>query len=879
MNKNIVQKVVLCILFPILVGNFNTLLAQDYSWWKNGTYVEGIQSPKDFLGYELGDYLTDHHQMEAYVKHLAEHSERVHFYSYGQSNERRKMYTVVFASPENQGRLQELRRENLRLTDPRTLSESEAKQVSKSQPVFIWLNFANDGGETSAFETGLLMMYQLAAGNDAETKRILENAVVIINPDFNPDSHQRFVTWMKSSTMGAGVADPNASEHQGEWFIWSDGNHYNIDLNRDAFALTQKEARLNAAELHLWNPQIWIDNHGQPNEYYFAPFARPANLNYPESLLKWATEIGKETARAFDEKGWTYVKRETFDLYYPGYWDSYPAFTGAISATYEANGGGNKSYFYRRPDGTNATLREAIHYHFTANMATLKAGVDHKEGILFDYYQFFASGMKEAQRQDLKQIVLPPQEDSERLKDLLVLLERHQIEFYRTTENQSSKKSYTYFDKKRSSRQIPENSIVIPLNQPRKRFIQTMFESDPKMEDAFLQEVKERGLRDSKLGARNRKEGSGFYDVTAWALPILYGLNAILLEDELKALEAVGAEFIKSPEWRGKAGYAYAFSARTNAGMALAGNLLQEGYAVALALKSFSVEGKTFSKGTFLARVERNPASLEKRIRALAEAFSTNVQPISAAWANEGISLGSRYVVNLKKPRILVATKQPTSTTAYGAVYFTLHQRYGLEFVPVQANQLRDINLFDYDVVVFPDGSAKAYADLFSSQFLDTFKTWLRQGGTFVGLKGGAEFATLDGIDLVDSEFVRTTGEEKGRIPIAYLPGSFFKAEVNNDYYLGVAYTENEIGVQVRGNAYMTATSLGANVLSFPENAHLMGHKWPLTEAQLYQKSAVVDVPFGEGNVILFSEDPTFRAYFQGLERLFIGSILFPSGF
>ena len=41
-------------------------------------------------------------------------------------------------------------------------------------------------------------------------------------------------------------------------------------------ALSTAVTRATAEALHHWNPQTWIDNHGTPNQYYFAPFAAPA---------------------------------------------------------------------------------------------------------------------------------------------------------------------------------------------------------------------------------------------------------------------------------------------------------------------------------------------------------------------------------------------------------------------------------------------------------------------------------------------------------------------------------------------------------------------------------------------------------------------------
>lgn len=861
---------------------YTSLYAQDYEWLPGGTYDPAVPTPKSVFGYEIGDYLTDNLQMVDYIHKLQVSTNRVKVFEYGMSVERRKLYLLAISSPENIARLEEIRTEIAKLTDPRQTTLAEASNIAQNTVPIGWMNFGTDGGETSAFEAGLQVAYQLAAGTDALTNKILQNTVVIINPALNPDSHQPFVAWMKSSTIAGGTADPNASEHFGEWFISSDGNHYKIDLNRDAFALTQPETQAASKVLHHWNPQVWIDNHGQPNEYYFAPFTSPMNLNYPSSLRKWATEIGKNSAKYFDRFGWTYTKDENYDIYYPGYWDSYPAFNGAIAATYESDGGGSKGFAWKRSDGTIVTLRDAIHHHFIANLATLETLADNRQGILTDFYNFFKTGMDEVDREKYKSFVLTPGNDPERLNDLIQLLLRHNIEIYKVNQALSSKRSETYFDRSPKTRTIIAGSYFIPLKQPQKRLIKTLMEPDPKMEESFLKEVNERRSRDAKLGSLVRKEGHGFYDVTAWALPLTYGVPTFFTEDitSTSGMEQITSNPVSNGGVIGeKAGYAYLISYSSNTGAKLAGKLMQEDYNLALALLPFRNQGKDFPKGTIIARVQRNPESLHQRIKELAKEYEATVYSTNTAWGENGISLGSKYVRPLKNPRIMVLTKQPTRAVAFGSVYSVLTQRYGLKFTAVRTSRFNSTDLSLYNVIIFPDGSPSGYEDFLGENGVEKLKTWINNGGTMIGLKGGAAFTAREDIELTDVKVVREVDEQNDESkPIENLPGSIFRVNINNDYYLGMGYP-NEIAVQVRGNYHMTTTKKGVNVATFPSNSAIMGHVWEDSERILANKLYLADVPIGQGHVILFANDPTFRAYWNGLDRLFLSGILFSTAF
>ncbi len=851
---------------------------QTFEWLPGGTYDRQIPSPKEFFGYEIGDYLTDNHQMVAYIHELEKKSARVKVFQYGETVERRKLWLIAVTSPENIAKLEEIRTTVGRLTDPRQTTPAQARDIANRAVPIAWMNFANDGGETSAFEAGLQLSYQLAAGTDSLTKKILDESVVIIDPAFNPDSHQAFVTWMKNSTIRGGTADPAASEHFVDWFASSDGNHYKIDINRDGFALTQRETQAGSRMLNYWNPQVWIDMHGEPDEYYMAPFTAPVNGNYPQSLKKWAEVIGRNSAKYFDKFGWTYAKDENYDLYFPGYWDSYPAFNGAVAATYESNGGGSKGFRWERNDGTIVTLREAVHKHFIADMATLEALVDNRQGILLDFYDFFKSGMDEVATEKFKSFVIHETDDPERANDLVETLLRHNIEVYRTSAAVTSRRAQDYFTRKSGSKTFSAGSFVVPLRQPKKRLIKTLFEPDPKMEDSFLKDVEARLKRDSKLGTNTEKEGAGFYDITAWALPLHYDVQTSFTEDEIAVvdLRKIERRPVSTARALNSPTFGYAFSMKHNAGMKLAGNLLQDGYNVAVTLLPTTVGGVKLEKGTFIARIKRNEDGLSSAVEKYAREFQTDIVPLNTSWGDGGISLGSNYVRDLENPRIMVATREPTQAVTFGSVYSVLDQRYDLDFSAVKTDMIGRVDLKRYNVIILPDGNPSGYERELGETGIRRLRNWVEEGGTLIALKGAAAFTTRDDVRFTDVDLVEN--QEGTENPIERIPGSIFKAEINNDYYLGLGMRE-EVPVLFRGNYHFSLSKKGTNVGVYKSDGLLMGHLWDSTMPNLSGKLYLADVPVGDGHVVLFADDPTFRAYWNGLDRLFIGSIVLTNGF
>jgi len=866
----------------LLTLSASPLFPQGYEWWPNGTYDPNIPTPQSVLGYEIGTYLTDHLQMVDYIHRLQDASDRVRVVRYGRSVERRDMYLLIITSPSNHRRLEEIRQSIQRLADPRVTDSKEAEQIIASTPPVAWLNYATDGGETAAFEAGLQMAYQLAAGTDEFTRRIMDNLVVILNTAACPDSHQAFVAWIKAATIGPqGTPDPFAVEHDAPWHLSSDGNHYLIDFNRDAFALTQVEARAVAKVLHYWKPQIWVDNHGEPNEYYFAPFCTPMNQNFPEELRKWATELGKTCARYFDRMGWSYARDEVYDLFYPGYWDSYPAFNGAVSATFETNGGGSKHLSWERPDGSISTLRLAVHGHFMTNMATLETIADNRREILRYFRYFYESGMKEAETEEIKGYALPPDQDPKRLLDLVSLLMRHEIEVYRVDSPLNLEKGRMLAGGEEGPINIPAGSYLVPLRQPKKRLAKALFEPIPQIESRFLEEVERLRKINRSLGDGVQKERLGFYDVTSWSLPLTYGLAAVEMKSGFSwdGLNRLEEEPSLNGRVEGKARYAYLFSGRSDTGSMLAGRLLQEGFQVGVSTRAFRNSGSEYQPGDYVVRVERNPESLHRRIEELAGETGAVVRASDTAGSETGISLGSRRIVDLKAPRIAVFADQPTRAVAFGSVYSLLDQRYGLKFTAIRTGSFNRVDLSRYNVIILPDGSAAGYVNILGEDGRKKLLQWVRNGGVAIGIKAGARYFTLGDDPPVDVKFVAEYSDEESEAvhPIEMHPGSIFQTSINTDYFLGYGYGDR-IPVQVRGNRLMTPTKTGVNVVVFPPDSHLGGHKWEYSEEILEGKSYLADIPVGEGHILLFADDPTFRAYWRGLDRLLAnGIVLGPS--
>lgn len=229
----------------------------------------GLQSPEEYLGYELGSTWTPHYKVMNYFRHAAEQSPLVTFEEYGTTNEGRELVIVKVTSEQNHGRLEQIRTDNLKRTG---LLDGES---STNIPI-VWLSYNVHGNETSSSEAALKTIYELVRPDNRETKQWLGNTVVIMDPMINPDGRDRYVHWYSETVGDQFNAYGDAREHHEPW-PGGRTNHYYFDLNRDWAWLTQKESRERLEIYQEWMPHIHVDFHEQSysSPYYFAPAAEP----------------------------------------------------------------------------------------------------------------------------------------------------------------------------------------------------------------------------------------------------------------------------------------------------------------------------------------------------------------------------------------------------------------------------------------------------------------------------------------------------------------------------------------------------------------------------------------------------------------------------
>ncbi|MFQ5653737.1 MAG: M14 metallopeptidase family protein [Planctomycetota bacterium] len=841
-------------------------LAEDSPFPYRGdeSYEKQVPAPAEFLGVELGGRFTPHHDVVRYLRHLAAESPRARLVEYGRSAEGRELVLLFVSSEGNIARLEEIRERHGLLADPRrreAAGNAPLDDLLEGLPGIAWLSYNVHGNEASSTEAALRTAYQLVDGGDAATRKIRERVVAILDPLLNPDGRERYLHWYQQVAAPGGNPDPGAREHSEPW-PGGRSNHYYFDLNRDWAWLSQPETQARVVQYLRWQPLVHVDYHEMSSEssYFYFPPETPFNTNIPKSTLRWCDTFGRANAAAFDRFGWLYYTAEAFDLFYPGYGDTWPSLHGAIGMTYEQAGGGRGGLRYRRAAGDLLTLKDRLHHHFVTSMATLECAADRKEELQQSFHDFRRSATEGGREGDIVEFIFPP-EQGERLRHLLRLLMSQGIEVEVTFDQCIAEGLEDYHGKKTDLVKLPPGTYVVPMGQPAGRLARALLEPRAKITE-------------------NR-----FYDVAAWSLPLAMGVHAYFASDPIN-IPKIPFQGVEEPKGHieGQGGYAYLLEWRDLPAAQALVSLQREGIAVRLIPERIVIEGREHPPGTLLVLLGSEPERVHEAVRAAAAATGVVFYGVHSGWTDEGIDLGSEKIAELAPPRIAVATGRGVSTGSHGAIWSFFERELEIPFTAFDLGRLGSLDLSRYNVIVLPDGHR--YRSELSKRVVERLRGWLGEGGVIVAIGGGAFSLTAEQSGLTRVSAKADAGEKpkkpdkKVRRKIEELrrmrrerqvPGSIFRVDLDLDHPLA-------FGMEEQIHAFMSSTRSFAltggegDVGAFTEDPEASGYISEENLEKLRRRLYLAEERVGRGRVVLFAGDPNFRLFWRGLTGLFLNA-------
>ncbi len=884
-------------------------MGNGFQFYPGASYDPKIPTLLQVVGHDWGQDLTDHQQLESYLKALEKASSRVRVVKYGETWEGRSLYYLVIGSERNLARLDAVKAGIRNLAYPQTLSASAAEELIHTLPAIVWLAYNVHGNETSGMEAALLTAYHLlAARGDQLADRVAAETLVIIDPIQNPDGRARFLAHYRETRGRWPDQNRWAGEHVEDW-PGGRSNHYLFDMNRDWFALTQPETRARVKTFLEWFPQVFVDLHemGSESSYYFAPPAPPINPQLSRSQTDWHVVFGKNNAAWFDKMNFDYFTREVFDSFYPGYGEGWPMLHGAIGMTYEQ--AGVRGLVVKREDEEILQFRDAVQHHFIASLSTAETTAKNREALLRNFYEVRKAGLQESKKDEPKGFVLDPSEDKVRTAKLVRVLMMQGIEV-QTVKKPLSMQAQDHDKCELKSREFPAGAYFVPLAQPARPLVTTLLARETAMDEQFLKEQERRyqkRLRDQ------------FYDVTAWSLPLLYDVPCYTVQ-EIPAAELAPLReppSIQGQVQGGKAQLAYLVPWGTNAAVHALSKALSEGIRVYSSDKPFTQKGRIFPAGSLIIKARGNPADLYEHLVQVARDTGADIYATDTGWVEDGVNFGSGEVQFVKKPNVALAYSLPTDDSSVGALRFLIEQVYEYPVTIIPTRYISAVDLKDFDVLILPDaGYGGGYQGVLGESGAQKLKQWVSAGGTLIAIGEATRWLTEEKVGLLaTSREYRDGSDAKGKPAAAEtkadanekpkeekpapasvekkrfdlekailpekelpgrIPGALLRVRLDTEHWLAFGY-DSETCVMVSSRNIFTPLKLdkGRNVGLYTAADKLMmsGFSWPDTRDQLAEKAYLMDQPLGGGHVVAFAEDPGYRAFCDGLNIMLFNAI------
>lgn len=835
-----------------LLPFLNIVQAQDLGYYLPDSvkYDPTIPKPKDVILHEVGEWHVTHDRLVNYMKAIAAAApSRVKLETMGYTYESRPQVLLIITSANNHRRLEEIRLQHVQLSDP---SRSASLNID-NMPVVVWIGHSIHGNESSGVNASLLSAYYFAAGQGRRIEEILENTVILFDPSFNPDGMQRFSTWTNQHKGKNLVSDPNSREFNE---VWPGGrfNHYWFDLNRDWLPAVHIESQNRLEWFHKWKPNILTDHHEQGSNatFFFQPGV-PSRVNplTPSMNQELTAKLGKFHAQFLDRIGSLYFTKENYDDFYYGKGSTYPDINGAIGILFEQ--ASSRGHLQQTNNGL-LSFPFTIRNQFVTALSTIEGANALRKDLLSYQRDFYRQSMNEAAENNVKAYVFGNGEnDKARTKLFFQMLSRHGIRagYLKNDLQADGKRFRAGFD------------MIVPVSQPQVRVIRTIFEKTLQYRDSL------------------------FYDITAWTMPLAFGLNYAginnfrddMLDEPFTRLEKT-AEVIG-----GKSHYGYLINWADFYSAAALYELQSSGLLVKSAMVPFSIRSGNglinYNAGTLFIPTELQNISADKIFELVSRVtakYDLRTQAVTGGSSGTGIDLGSSRFAVLPQPVVAMLTGAGVNALDAGEVWHLMDQRMNIPVSHLDISVFNRVDPGKYNTLIMVGGT---YADLNKEKL----KEWVQGGGTLILTEEANTWAAQNGVSSVKFKRAKSPVDSLDRLKYTdrqqiegaqQINGAIFGANVDLTHPLSFGYTDstislfkaNRVFMEKSKNPYATPLMYGIKPLQ---------SGWVSRENSdaIKNSAAVIVQTLGSGRIIHIADNPNFRAFWLGGTKLFMNAIFF----
>ncbi|EWH14122.1 peptidase M14 carboxypeptidase A [Cellulophaga geojensis KL-A] len=805
---------------------------------QNVTYNPNIPKPIDIIGHEVGEWHVSHDKLQFYMKALAKASDRISIENRGETYEGRPILLLTITSAKNQTNIESIRQTHI--------ANTSTNVDTSNQPIVVYQGFSIHGNEPSGANAGLAYAYYLAAAQGAEIEKMLNNMVILMDPAFNPDGIQRFAHWANSNKSKNLNPDGNDREYHE---TWPNGrtNHYWFDMNRDWLPVQLPESKARINTFHKWLPNILTDHHemGTNSTFFFQP-GEPTRVHplTPSINQELTAEIGTYHAKAFDKIGSLYYSEENYDDYYYGKGSTFPDVNGSIGILFEQ--GSSRGHVQESENGI-LTFPFTIRNQFTAALSTIEAAYNMRSKILNYQQQFYKNAKSNAAKSKTKAIIFGDSKDASKTWHLAEILSRHKIKFNQL-KNDVSLNGKKY--KKGAS-------YVVPMNQKNYQLINAMFEKRTTFTDSL------------------------FYDISAWTFPLAFNLDYTEttslsnLGEEVKVLKPLTGSLT------GSSNYAYLFEWNEYYSPRALNTILEAGLRAKVGKEPFTVEGKSYDYGTIMVPVQNqrlNKAELQQFMLQIAEENNLKVTAVGTG-LTKGIDLGSNEFDPIKKQQVGLLVGNGVTYADAGEIWHLFDQRYNMKITKLDTDYFSRVDLSRYTALIVPS----IYGNALDKNSVAKIKDWVKAGGTLIAYRNAAYW--LNSNEIMKINFKKDSAIVAKNIPFdkrrdfrgaQVTGGAIFEAKLDRSHPINYGYKNDKLPLFRNTNIYITPDKNSYNnPIQYTSNPLLSGYISEENLAVLKKSVPFKTQGYGKGQVILFTDNTNFRAFWFGTNKLLMNAIYF----
>ena len=833
----------------------------------SAAHSQEIIPPNEFFGFTLGadGELARWDRIVEYFEHLDEQSDRVRVTNLGPSTEGYPYLLVVITSPVNMARLERLREVNLRIQDPDT-PESEVRRLIREGVAVVSQSFGLHSTEVAGAQTPPELTFDLATRNDDETRRILDNTVMIMFPNFNPDGQIMVTDWYYEN---------KGTDYEGVGLPWLYHKYVGHDNNRDADFLNMVEAQYTARVLYKeWKPQAYVDHH-QMGSYgarmYVPPYSEPIRPYADPLVWRELSWYGAHVATKLEEDNRSGILNAG---QYPGWghfgWHWITPMHNMTGMLTESASASLATPLYIHPDQLRGGARGLPEYEAQSNMPNPWPGgwwrlrdiveqqkvaawaiQDHaarnKETVLWNGHLKAKRQTERGAAGSPKVYVIPAeQHDPLTTTTMINTLLQSDIDVQRAAVDFSVE-----------GMQYSAGSYVVSLAQPKMGLVRNLLGRTFYPDNNWTRDRSNTPLRP--------------YDTATHTMAEFMGIRVDAVDQTVPAQQAVTAPIPMPGNVADNASH-YRIDGRLNAAFKAVNLLLNEG----VEIRRLDTPAGSMRRGDFIVADDPSLAGV---------ADHTGVSFVALD------SLPDSGHREIERQRVGMYQRYRGGSMDEGWTRFVLEQ-FEFPYTTLHDSDITRGRLASrYDVIVLPHDSKAmisgeeeelppgrspaVYPPQYMSGLGDEGAAALREfveaGGTVVALGDASEYA----IDVFDLK-VRNAVADMDRKDF-YSPGSTLRVDFDADHQLGYGMPDSGVLLYWSNAAFEISPSRnndGYSTIARYIDRDILQSGWLIGEQHLSGKSAMVAASVGDGRVVLYGFRPQHRAQTHGTFKLFFNALM-----